>query len=362
MKKLVLLLFTLCCTALFAQEQESMKVVSFKQDLQDLSARTNRVEDNNGTPCALVKIQVLTEDQITFTGGYLVGDVQKRVNEYWAYLANGAKKIEVSHPRFEKLVVSFKEASGGSIVMVDSLSTYKLVISVPVTEVDTVLVEETFASKLEEARKMYQEAGQYSDSEYFRKAVGLYDAAMKHSECPSDMLQTLQKEYDDVRFMRKYTYIYEKTNRIAAEHERNLGYAHDSVYHYLTLAYKSALKLKKQFPAMASFGQLTSAAQAQLSKHPLGQVTKEQVVNVERPSAYGKVTIDKSVLPLNAICIYACKKAKPSAKDEKKMIGKVNSDGTYQVILPDGFDYILFEGEKKAYLVVQSNTQLNVVL
>ena len=56
------------------------------------------------------------------------------------------------------------------------------------------------------------------------------------------------------------------------------------------------------------------------------------------------------------------KKAKPSAKDEKKMIGKVNSDGTYQVILPDGFDYILFEGEKKAYLVVQSNTQLNVVL
>ena len=44
------------------------------------------------------------------------------------------------------------------------------------------------------------------------------------------------------------------------------------------------------------------------------------------------------------------------------MIGKVNSDGTYQVILPDGFDYILFEGEKKAYLVVQSNTQLNVVL
>ena len=113
---------------------------------------------------------------------------------------------------------------------------------------------------------------------------------------------------------------------------------------------------------MASFGQLTSAAQAQLSKHPLGQVTKEHVVNVERASAYGTVTIDKSVLPLNAICIYACKKAKPSAKDEKKMIGKVNSDGTYQVILPDGFSYILFEGEKKAYLVVQSNTQLNVVL
>ena len=361
MKKLVLLLFALCYTTLYAQEQESMKVVSFKQDLYDLSARTNRVEDINGDPCALVKIQVLTEDKISFKG-LVVGEVQKKVNEYWAYLAHGAKKIEVSHPRFETLVVFFSEASGGSIKMVDSLSTYKLVISVPETEVDTVLVEETFASKLEEARKMYQEAGQHSDSEYFRKAVGLYDAAMKHSECPSDMLQTLQKEYDDVRFMRKYTYIYEKTNRIAAEHERNLGYEHDSVYHYLTLAYKSALKLNKKFPSMASFEQLTSAAQAQLGKHPLGQVTKAQAVNVERPSAYGKVTIDKSVLPLNAICIYACKKAKPSAKDEKKMIGKVDSDGTYQVILPDGFSYILFEGEKQAYLVEQPNTQLNVVL
>ena len=121
MKKIVLLLISLVfLLPLAAQEQaeksekEGLQVVSFELLQSDISARTKPRFDINGVPCALVKIQVLTEEKISFKG-MLVDDVQLFLNEYWAYMAEGSKKITVSHPLYESLDVVFGEVSNGEI-------------------------------------------------------------------------------------------------------------------------------------------------------------------------------------------------------------------------------------------------------
>lgn len=361
MKKITLLFFALCSLALYAQE-EGMAVVSFKQDLQDLAARTAPRFDMDSDLCALVKIQVLCEDSITFQGSYILGPAEKHQNEYWVYMAKGAKKVSVSHPRYEVLPVLFAEASSGEIKSLEIGSTYRLVISVPEKEVDTVLVAESFEAKLEEARRLYKDRFEHSDSEYFRKAAGMYDAAMKHTDCPSEMLQPLQEEYDNMRYMRKFTFLHEKANRIASEQAATYGYNSDSTYHYLQLAYKAALKLSQKYPQSKPFKQMASAAQEKLTSHPLGQTTKKVTVIKSRPSAHGMVRLYKSSMALNTISIYACKEAKPKSKSPKKLIGSVRADGSYSVILPDGYDYIIFDGEKTAHLVPAADSEINITL
>ena len=361
MRKFVFFFVSLFALGLYAQE-ESMTVVSFKQDLQDLSARTAPQFDMDSDLCAMVKVQVLCEDPITFQGSYLKGTPEKHQNEYWAYMAKGAKKVTVSHPRYEALPVVFSEASKGAVKYLETGSTYRLVISVPEKPTDTVLVAETFDAKLEEARKLYKDRFTHAESDYFRKAASIYDAAMKHTDCPSSMLQPLQEEYDDMRYMRKFTFLYEKANRIASENAAKFGYDHDSVYHYLQLAYKASLKLTQKYPQSKPFKQLSQSAQEKLTKHPLGKVTKEVTVTKVRPSAHGTVTLVKSTLPLNTISIYACQDAKPNAKSPKKLIGNVQSNGHYSVILPDGYNYIILDGEKTAHYVQGADSEINISL
>lgn len=357
-----LVIYFLCFHFCLCAQDDGLTVLSFTQELTDLSARRNPEYDMDGDYCALIKVQVLTEDHISFQGSYIKGEVQKHINEYWAYMGKGAKIIDISHPRYISLRVSFKDVSNGEIPMLESGVTYKLVIAVPEQNVDTVMIAETFDAKLEEARKMYHAYSSHSDSEYYRKAAGLYDAAMKHTDCPSAMLQSLQKEYDTMRFMRKYTFLYEKANRIALEKEKELGYNSDSVYHYLQLAYKATLKLTQQFPQATSFKTISERALEKLKKHPKGTVQQTMVATKKRPSAYGSVSLKKSSQALNTIAIYACKTEKPTSKDERKLLGFVKKDGSYEVILPPDYEYIIFDGEKKSHHILSMKTELNVTL
>lgn len=54
-KYIILSLLLLLSIAIHAQE---LTVKSFKENTKDLAARTNQRVDNNGTPCALVKVQL----------------------------------------------------------------------------------------------------------------------------------------------------------------------------------------------------------------------------------------------------------------------------------------------------------------
>lgn len=72
----IILLFPL----VLAQE---MTVKSFTEKTSDLTASTQIREDNNGTPCALVKVQ-LVKSGAQF-GPNVIGEVSFHVNEYWYF-------------------------------------------------------------------------------------------------------------------------------------------------------------------------------------------------------------------------------------------------------------------------------------
>ena len=136
MKKLIyifcLFLFLLTSVNAFSQ-YEGLSVRRFEDvSHAKLYARsTDAPRDNAGNYPALLLVQVLSDSEASFSANYMIGDAEKRGNEYWVYMAEGAKYIEISLPRHEKIRVVFNEASYGSIPSLISKCTYELVINVP---------------------------------------------------------------------------------------------------------------------------------------------------------------------------------------------------------------------------------------
>lgn len=125
--------------------QEGLIVKSFKDiSTVNQNARIFPKYDNNGDPASLVLVQVMTNDEIHFKGTYKLGDVEKKSNVYWVYMASGAKSLEVHCIGYEKLTVSFEKVSNGHVISLGNQCTYELVISVPakkaVIQHDTVSV------------------------------------------------------------------------------------------------------------------------------------------------------------------------------------------------------------------------------
>ena len=98
MKKLFFSLFICLCTTSFAQE---FSVKQFFLAETDLTANTpgTMVEDQNGNPCALIKVET-TLDGYTFNVGVLgVKDTKRVGGEIWVYVPFGVKKITIGHPK-----------------------------------------------------------------------------------------------------------------------------------------------------------------------------------------------------------------------------------------------------------------------
>mgnify|MGYP003301722475 CR=1 FL=1 len=365
-KAFICFLSLLMGTSAFAQE-EGLTVKSFEDvsTVKQYARRADTPKDGNGIPAALVLVQVLSEAKIDFEGNYKMKNVEVKqiANEYWVYMAEGAKNLEVSHPRYPKIKVVFGEVSGHKIESLVSKCTYELVISVP--EMDTVVIRdtimETYEDRLNHARMMYNGWKNTTDPEYFLKARKAYEALMSHSECPKEALGVYQQEYDDMRFMRKYTQLCHKAWSLADAMEIKYGYEHDSTYHWLIMAVKQTDKLVKKYPG-GRFESMQAEAIAKRNAHPHAKELVNTQVNVQRNSAYGEVFQKTEYIPYNQLGIYATKVARPKKDDEKQRIGTVKSDRTYKVVLPDGFDYIIFDGEKEGHLISTSDQKVDVFI
>lgn len=86
---LTILSFLLVCASLTAQ---NLRIAEFKLLERDLTACMNPVNDINGRPCALVKIQTL--DEVTKVEGSPIKVVENG-NETWAYFPPGQKLFRV---------------------------------------------------------------------------------------------------------------------------------------------------------------------------------------------------------------------------------------------------------------------------
>lgn len=119
------LLFSFVTTA-FAQE---LSVVSFQEVTNDLSARTNVRSDLNDRPCALVKVELPLPGVQFDQQRQVVGNVDYKVNTYWAYVPAGTKHLTLSHPQFHSLDVIF---SNYGVPYLLEQTTYLLRVNVPV--------------------------------------------------------------------------------------------------------------------------------------------------------------------------------------------------------------------------------------
>lgn len=106
MKRIILFL-SICLTCITSAIAQEMTVKSMIARPMDLSARVDGRKDANGDPCALVKVQVTIEDMVF--DGNIVGEVERRVNEYWVYMTAGTKTLFVKHPKLNTLEVRFSD-------------------------------------------------------------------------------------------------------------------------------------------------------------------------------------------------------------------------------------------------------------
>ncbi len=119
MKKIICLLF-FCAGVSFSYGKE-IQVVSFKQSISDIAARTNLREDTKGVPCALVKVQLPMRNAI-FEGD-IVGEIAFKINEYWVYMPQKSSHLEVRVAGYENLSVDFSKYG---ISGVESQGTYEM--------------------------------------------------------------------------------------------------------------------------------------------------------------------------------------------------------------------------------------------
>lgn len=330
-----LLLSLLFSPALWAQE-EGLTVKEFYQDLKDLTAARTDITDLNGNPPAIVKMQVLTEDEVEIKASMKL-DVQKKGNEYWVYMAAGAKSLKVTHPLYPQITVEFAQASNGTITKLEGKMTYRLVIDVPANG------GETFEDILSSARELYNTRGEYTDPDIYRKGALLYDNAKRHTDCPPEQIAILNGEREQMAKLYQYTSAYKKFT-FNAQTTRTA----DSVYIYLKRACNATLKMLMECPQSQAFQDLAQQALQAMKDNPNGK-SEEMVtgaVTMHRTIVYGKVNSETS----QSISVYAAKEEKPKP-EEKKLIGNVKADGTYKVVMPDGYNYIIFDREKKAFYV-----------
>lgn len=112
--------------ALPAQAQR-LSIESFFEAVDDItaSAQSTMRIDNNGVPCALVKVYLPVEGA-TFDGSNTVGSTAFHVNQYWVYLIEHSKKLFVNVPGYLPLEVSFADYDVPSL---SSKTTYVLVLN-----------------------------------------------------------------------------------------------------------------------------------------------------------------------------------------------------------------------------------------
>ena len=115
----LVLLFAAISSA-FAQE---LTVKSFKLASSDLTAQTQPRKDLNYRNCALIKVGIGLQG-VQFEGG-IMGNVENKTGEYWAYMPQGNRQLKVKHANYAPVMVTFADYG---VEKLESNRTYELIV------------------------------------------------------------------------------------------------------------------------------------------------------------------------------------------------------------------------------------------
>ncbi|MBR4919874.1 MAG: PEGA domain-containing protein [Prevotella sp.] len=86
---------------------QDIEVKKFEPLEKDQTAVTSPRKDINGNTCGLVKV-VLKEQGLQFEGN-IIGDVEIKGVEYYVYLSKGTKRLNIKHPNYLPITVTFSD-------------------------------------------------------------------------------------------------------------------------------------------------------------------------------------------------------------------------------------------------------------
>lgn len=118
MKKI--LFFVFICVCSYCQGQ-TLKVVKMDMSASDISARTLARYDINGTPGALIKVQLPRKGATFNTPLGILGDVKDDNGEYWVYVPEKTKQLTVKVSNALPVTVMFGDYG---IKMVEGKTNY----------------------------------------------------------------------------------------------------------------------------------------------------------------------------------------------------------------------------------------------
>lgn len=175
--RFILIIISLATTiALSAQEATIKKVAAAPMDI---SAAKYKRSDLNGAACALVKVQVLT-DEVEFTGN-VVGTPEHRTGEYWVYLSPGTKMLGIASTSFLPMMLSFPEHG---IPELQPATTYIVTLALPESALSTKSTSTT-PQYVDESDKyvIFKENGKYGFKEDSRIVIpAKYDDVHRFTE------------------------------------------------------------------------------------------------------------------------------------------------------------------------------------
>lgn len=129
MRRVCILYILICFLLIQDLRAQNMIVEKMEQLSLDLSASTNPRKDFNGNICALIKVS-MTVSNATF-GGSVIGDVLRDGSDYWVYMPEGSKMLQIKHPNYKTMMVAFPNYG---IEYIEGKRTYLLNISLPYVE------------------------------------------------------------------------------------------------------------------------------------------------------------------------------------------------------------------------------------
>ncbi len=334
MKKLLLfLLLAMVSLGGFAQEI-TIKSITYLEN--DLEARRNPVLDNNGNPCAYVRILAPRVQGMEFKG--IKGEAKYQAGEYGVYVPERTKRIKFHHEKYQAGTIEFT-------MPIEKQCVYQVVLEVPI-------VGDSYEDLFAIAKEYYENYPSHTESAYYDAARIAYENVIKHNDCPQDMRNALRAEHDTMAVLRRSTYLVEAAEAKVKQYETEKGFSSEEVGKYLGGEIAFVERILKAHPEIKSFVSLRDSLNERLK-----QWTKSRTIS-------GKISFENEAMafPFETMKVYASSSKKIK---NAKVIGKVKADGTYSVVKPNGMNplYIYVTGEKDdAHYVAPDKTVLDIIV
>ena len=230
-----------------------------------------------------------------------------------------------------------------------------------------VSISETFETFLSNARDLFASYPSHTESSYYDQAKIVYEKAINHNDCPPSLRDSLRNEYKIMSSLRNKTYLVEASEAKANKAEKDYGFNNEGVFKYLVGAVKFANAILTSNPEITGYNDIKERLENRMKEHPLNKVKSgETVIMHKRETVSGKVSFKNPYMKIAFDKMRVFATSSPKIQEgQSRIVGKVNTDGTYSIVKPDGMDilYLYVTGEKdNAHYVAPGTTELNIIV